>query len=137
MESDIWTNFSLARISDAVNFLGGIIAIWIAARFASVAVDKGANLVAKIIITVFGLCVIIYNIWFSQGVLWNYYWTWANLSRLKESGIELSVNSQEYLTLNPNMQEPSYLDNPVALLIYLTAFLVIIGTLWFSPKKDD
>ena len=137
MESDIWTNFSLGRIMDAVNFLGGIIALWIAARFASVAVDKGANLVAKIVITVFGLCVIICKIWFSQGMLWNYYWAWANLSRLKESGAELSVNSEHYLTLNQNMQEPSYLDNPVFLVMYLAAFLVIVGTLWFPPKKED
>lgn len=44
MESDIRAALGATRIASAINFMGGMIAIWIAARFASVAVEKGANL---------------------------------------------------------------------------------------------
>ena len=47
MESDIVTLWGAGRIADAIYFLGGIIALWVAARFASVAVEKDANILPK------------------------------------------------------------------------------------------
>ena len=136
MESDIWAGLQAARIATAINFIGGIIAIWIAARFASVAIEKGANLAAKVVVTIFGLCVVLTNFWFMQWHAWDWYWALSNLERLRESGVELSVTASNVLEMFPP-EEPTLLENPVGLLLCLTALLVIIGTLWFPPKKDE
>ena len=135
MESDIWAGLQAGRIATAINFMGGIVAIWIAARFASVAIEKGATLAAKVVITIFGLCVVITNFWFMQMPSWNWYWTLSNLERLRESGVELSVIASNALERFPP-QEPTLFENPVGLLLCLPALLVIIGTLWVPTKKD-
>ncbi len=105
-------------------------------RFASVAIEKGANLATKVIITIFGLCVVLTNFWFMQMPNWNWYWTVSNLERLRESGVELSVTASTALERFPP-EEPTLFENPVGLLLCLAALLVIIGTLWFPPKKDE
>ena len=136
MESDIWAALGAARIATAINFMGGMIAIWIAARFASVAVEKGANVAAKVVITIFGGCVVLTNFWFTQWFSWDQYWAFSNLERLREAGVELSVNSSYALEMFPP-EEPTLFENSVGLLLCLTALLIIIGTLWFQPKKDS
>ena len=136
METDIWAALGAARIAAAINFMGGMVAIWIAARFASVAVEKGANLAAKVVLTIFGVCVVLINFWFMQWLSWDYYMALSNLERLRESGVELSVNASHALEKFPP-EEPTLLENPLGLLLCLTALLVILGTLWFKPKKDS
>ena len=136
MESDIWAALGAARIAAAINFMGGMVAIWIAARFASVAVEKGANLAAKVVLTIFGVCVVLINFWFMQWLSWDYYMALSNLERLRESGVELSVNASHALEKFPP-EEPTLLENPLGLLLCLTALLVILGTLWSKPKKDS
>ena len=136
MESDIWAGLQAGRIAIAINFVGGIVASWIAARFASVAIEKGANLAAKVVITIFGLCVVLTNYWFMQMPSWDWYWTSSNLERLRESGVELSVTASYLLERFPP-EEPTWVENPVGLLLCLTALIVIVGTLWFPSKKDE
>ncbi len=69
---EIWFIFSSLRISSAINGFAGMFAIWLAARFASVMMDKGPNMLAKVIVSVFGFCVILMNVMFlmmAQNVL--------------------------------------------------------------------
>ena len=47
MEGEIWMSLQASRGANATLFLGVVIAIWVAARFSSVAVEKGANALAK------------------------------------------------------------------------------------------
>jgi hypothetical protein len=49
MEGEIWMSFQTSRGANATLFLGIIIAVWVAARFSSVAVEKGVNSLGKII----------------------------------------------------------------------------------------
>ena len=135
MEGDIQAALGAARIATAINFMGGMIAIWIAARFASVAVEKGANLAAKVVITIFGGCVVLTHFFLMRWFSWDQYWALSNLERLRASGVELSVNASFILEQFPPA-EPTLFEEPVGLLLCLTALLVIIGTLWFQPKKD-
>ena len=46
-ELELWSIFASSRGANATVFLGMVIAVWIAARFSSVMVDKGANTIAK------------------------------------------------------------------------------------------
>ena len=41
MEGEIWSTLHTARIANAVFFVSMMVSIWIAARFSSVAADKG------------------------------------------------------------------------------------------------
>ena len=57
MEGEIWMSFQTSRGANATLFLGIIIAVWVAARFSSVAVEKGVNSLGKIIMSLFALSV--------------------------------------------------------------------------------
>ena len=46
-EIELWNLFASSRGANATIFLATVIAVWVAARFSSVMVDKGANTVAK------------------------------------------------------------------------------------------
>ena len=46
--------------ANATLFLGVVIAVWVAARFSSVAVEKGANALGKVICTLFAFSVFAY-----------------------------------------------------------------------------
>ena len=56
-ELELWSIFASSRGANATVFLAMVIAVWIAARFSSVMVDKGANTVAKLIGTAFAVSV--------------------------------------------------------------------------------
>ena len=137
MESDIGMLWGAGRIADAINFLGGIIALWVAARFASVAVEKDANIFAKITITIFGFCVVLTNLAFYVGSLW----TWAGAARylqaLKDSGVSLSPHATENIESFGGVADPSLLDKPIAILLNLSVLALIIGVLWFQPKPEE
>ena len=45
MEGEIWASLHTARIANAAFFLSTIVSIWIAARFSSVAAEKGLNMI--------------------------------------------------------------------------------------------
>ena len=70
MESEIWMSFQTSRGANATLFLGIIIATWVAARFSSVMIEKGINIVGKILGSIFALSV------FAAG--WNIFTTIGN-----------------------------------------------------------
>ena len=55
MELELWGLFQAARGANATLILAVVIGIWIAARFASVAMQNNVPLFGKIVITVFAL----------------------------------------------------------------------------------
>ena len=58
MELELWGLFQAARGANATLILAVVIGIWIAARFASVAMQNNVPLFGKIVITVFALSLI-------------------------------------------------------------------------------
>ena len=54
-ELALWDIFQTTRGANTTALLGGIIAIWVAARFSSVSVDKNVNMVGRIVVTVFAI----------------------------------------------------------------------------------
>ena len=137
MESDIAMLLGAGRIADAINFLGGIIALWVAARFASVAVEKDANIFAKITITIFGLWLVVTNLAIYVGSLWTWEGAARNLQGLKDSGVSLSPHATENIESFGGVADPSLLDKPISLLLNLSVLALIIGILWFKPKPQD
>ena len=136
MESDIVTLWGAGRIADAIYFSGGIIALWVAARFASVAVEKDANVFAKITITIFGFCVVLTNLAFYVGSLWTWVGAARNLQGLKDSGVSLSPHATDYIETFGGLADPSLLEKPVGLLLNLSILALMLGILWFQPKPE-
>lgn len=137
MESDIGMLWGAGRIADAINFLGGIIALWVAERFAFVAVERDANIFAKITITIFGLWLVVTNLAIYVGSLWTWEGAARNLQGLKDSGVSLSPHTTDYIETFGGLADPSLLDKPITLLLNLSVLALIIGILWFKPKPQD
>ena len=137
MESDIGMLWGAGRIADAINFLGGIIALWVAERFAFVAVERDANIFAKITITIFGLWLVVTNLAIYVGSLWIWEGAARNLQGLKDSGVSLSPHTTDYIETFGGLADPSLLDKPITLLLNLSVLALIIGILWFKPKPQD
>ena len=128
MESEIWMSFQTSRGANATLFLGVVIAVWVAARFASVSMDKGANAVGKVIVSLFALSV------FAAG--WNMFTYIGNqfvghaaaFEGLKKSGVEISeladgfikTYGTEAITM-PNMIEAAFL---------ITGLLIAVLPMW-------
>ena len=54
-EIALWELFAQSRGANATVFLATVIAVWVAARFSSVMLDKGANTVGKVLCTAFAI----------------------------------------------------------------------------------
>ena len=52
-EVGLWETYQTGRGANASVGIAMVIAVWVAARFSSVAMEKGVNLVGKIILTTF------------------------------------------------------------------------------------
>ena len=134
MESEIWSTFATLRISSAINGFSGLFAIWLAARFASVGMEKGANLLGKFIISVFGLCVIATNVFFlmmAQTVFIN---TSKAFSGIRDAGIEISPLATNFGSTYA-ADAPSLMNTPIFSLMLLAALLIILLPLWMPAEK--
>ena len=63
VELDLWKIFAESRQANTTVILATVIGVWIAARFSSVVMDKGPNLLAKLICTsiAFGVFLLAFN----------------------------------------------------------------------------
>ena len=130
MESEIWMSFQTSRGANATLFLGVVIAVWVAARFASVSMDKGANAVGKVIVSLFALSV------FAAG--W-YMFTFrgkqfvghaAAFQGLKNSGVEISPLAQGFIDTYGT--EALTMPNMVAAAFLITGLLIAVLPMWIK-----
>ena len=132
MEGEIWSTLHTARIANAAFFISMMVSIWIAARFSSVAADKGINMVGKIICSLFALGVFMGN-WVVGSTVMNSYSGFAKaFEMLGETGVELSpmaIGYIEYFGV-----EASGMPNPVMMLVGVTGLLIALVPLWFNTS---
>ncbi|MDG2501899.1 MAG: hypothetical protein P8M77_05850 [Porticoccaceae bacterium] len=134
MESEIWSTFATLRISSAINGLAGLFAIWLASRWASVAMEKGVNTLAKVILSVFGLCVIAMNGFFlmtAQSIFIN---TSKTFAMLRDGGTEISPAAANFIATY-NADAPALMNTPIFSLLLLAALLVILLPMWMPAEK--
>ena len=134
MEMDIWAIWSTNRIPSAIMGLTGMISIWIAARFASVMMEKGANLLGQITVTVFGLCVLMMNAVSMLMAQTNWNNTAKAFAALRDSGTEISPLAAEFIE-KYGVNDPSLTNTPVFLVLLISVLVLLIGTVWLQPKK--
>ena len=128
MEMEIWNVWATNRIPGAIGGLTTIIAIWVAARFSSVAVEKGVNSLGKIIMSLFALSVFasgwtiftnIGNQWIGHAVAFQ---------GLKDSGVEISPLAQGFI--DQWGTEALTMPNPIGVVFLVSALLIAILPLW-------
>ena len=110
-----------------------IIAIWVAARFSSVASEQSEEnktVLGKVILTLFGGSVILWGIQINLMAQANWSITANAFKSMNEAGMEVSDGAMRFA--ETWSAEPSLLNQPVAIVFYLTAFLIILFPIWFK-----
>ncbi|MFL2722991.1 MAG: hypothetical protein ACJ0FJ_04545 [Gammaproteobacteria bacterium] len=133
MEMEIWNVWATNRISGAIGGLSTIIAIWVAARFASVASEQSEEnktVAGKILLTLFGGSVILWGVQNTFFAIGNWSVTANAFKTMKENGLEVSNGAMRFAETYG--AEPSLLNQPVSIVFFVTAFLIILYPIWFK-----
>jgi|TARA_S200000501_G_scaffold271881_1_gene255629 hypothetical protein len=133
MEMEIWNVWATNRISGAIGGLSTIIAIWVAARFASVASEQSEEnktVAGKILLTLFGGSVILWGVQNTLFAIGNWSVTANAFKTMKENGLEVSNGAMRFAETYG--AEPSLLNQPVSIVFFVTAFLIILYPIWFK-----
>ena len=130
---EIWNVWATNRISGAIGGLSTIIAIWVAARFASVASEQSEEnktVAGKILLTLFGGSVILWGVQNTLFAIGNWSVTANAFKTMKENGLEVSNGAMRFAETYG--AEPSLLNQPVSIVFFVTAFLIILYPIWFK-----
>ena len=133
MEMEIWNVWATNRISGVIGGLSTIIAIWVAARFASVASEQSEEnktVAGKILLTLFGGSVILWGVQNTLFAIGNWSVTANAFKTMKENGLEVSNGAMRFAETYG--AEPSLLNQPVSIVFFVTAFLIILYPIWFK-----
>ena len=133
MEMEMWNVWATNRIPGAIGGLTTIIAIWVAARFASVASEQSeenTTLLGKVLLTLFGGSVILWGIQINLMAQANWSVTANAFKSMSEAGMEVSDGAMKFAETWGG--EPSLLNQPVAIIFFLTAFAIILYPIWFK-----
>ena len=131
---DLWKIFAESRQANSNVFIATVIAVWIAARFSSVVMDKGPNLLAKIICTsiAVGIFLIAFNngYWIS-GTMEGHAAALANLDMVN-GDVDISPGSQAFIE---NMASNGNIIGTIgAYLFYVGGLLIAVLPLWINPN---
>ena len=130
MESEIWATFQASRGANATLLLAIVVAIWVAARFCSVMVEKEAPVSNKVICSVFSLSVLAMN-W---TILTNMANQWiGHANAMASLGDTASPIAKDFVAQYGG--EMATMPHPVAIAFIVSGFLIAFLPLWMSPKK--
>ena len=133
MEMEMWSIWATNRIPGAIGGLTTVIAIWVAARFASVASEQpeeNKTLFGKVLLTLFGGAVILWGVQINLFAQGNWSVTANAFKTMKENGLEVSDGAMRFAETYGG--EPSLLNQPVSIVFFATAFLIILYPIWFK-----
>jgi len=133
MEVALWEVFAQARGANATVFLATVIAVWVAARFSSVVVDKGANMIGKLLCTAFAVSVFLLGLnlggWV-EGTYEGHAGALAALDAANGAGVSIGEGSQAFID---GMKEDGNMIGTVgAWLFYVSGLLIAVLPLWIK-----
>jgi hypothetical protein len=96
--------------------------------------DKGATMLGKIIVSVFGLCAVAMNVLFLMQAQAVYINTTKAFVALRDSGAEISANATSFANTY-SASEPALSNTPVFSVMLLSALAIILVPMWFPNKK--
>ena len=134
VELDLQKIFAESRQANTTVILATVIGVWIAARFSSVVMDKGPNLLAKIICTsiAVGIFLIAFNngYWIS-GTMEGHAAALANLDMVN-GDVDISPGSQAFI--ENNASNGNIIGTVGAYLFYVGGLLLAVLPLWMNPE---
>ena len=74
-EIAMWDAFAAGRTANATGFLAIVLAVWVAARFSSVSLEKNVNMLGKVFVTAFAVGVFLSGL----VVVWKYRWSYMKV----------------------------------------------------------
>lgn len=133
-EVGLWETYQTGRGANASVGIAMVIAVWVAARFSSVAMEKGVNLVGKIILTAFAASVALGGIGLVETIdaVWVGHANALAGLDVANGAVDLSAGSQLYVDMN---SDSNVLRKAMGYVFYLAGFLIATVQLWFDTTK--
>ena len=133
-EVGLWETYQTGRGANASVGIAMVIAVWVAARFSSVAMDKGVNLVGKIILTAFAASVALGGIGLVETIdaVWVGHANALAGLDVANGAVDLSAGSQLYVDMN---SDSNVLRKTMGYVFYVAGFLIATMQLWFDTTK--
>ena len=133
-EIALWDSFAQARGANATMFLALVIAVWVGARFSSVMIDKGANLIGKVLCTAFavGVFLMAFNLggWIS-GTMEGHSAALAALD-VGNGDIDIGAGSKGFIDF---VESGGNIVGIVgAWLFFVSGLLIAVLPLWINPN---
>ena len=129
-----WEAYQTGRGANASVGIAMVIAVWVAARFSSVAMEKGVNLVGKIILTTFAASVALGGIGLVETIdaVWVGHANALAGLDVANGAVDLSAGSQLYVDMN---SDSNVLRKTMGYVFYVAGFLIATVQLWFDTTK--
>ncbi|MFL2729685.1 MAG: hypothetical protein ACJ0E4_00560 [Gammaproteobacteria bacterium] len=133
-EVGLWETYQTGRGANASVGIAMVIAVWVAARFSSVAMEKGVNLVGKIILTTFAASVALGGIGLVETIdaVWVGHANALAGLDVANGAVDLSAGSQLYVDMN---SDSNVLRKTMGYVFYVAGFLIATVQLWFDTTK--
>ena len=133
-EVGLWETYQIGRGANASVGIAMVVAVWVAARFSSVAMEKGVNLVGKIILTTFAASVALGGIGLVETIdaVWVGHANALAGLDVANGAVDLSAGSQLYVDMN---SDSNVLRKTMGYVFYVAGFLIATMQLWFDTTK--
>ena len=134
IEISLWETFAGARGANATVFLATVVAVWIAARFSSVMIEKNANVLARVICTAFAVSVFLLGLNLSGWINGTYEGHAGALAALDMANGDLDIGAGS-LQFIENTKSGNILSSLGGWVFYLSGLLIAVLPLWISNDK--
>lgn len=134
-EIAMWDTFNAGRAANATGFLAIVLAVWVAARFSSVSVEKNVNMLGKVFVTAFAVGVFLSGLVVYGNIGGTYESQAIALSALDAANgdIDLGPGSQAFIAA---MAEGGNMIGKVGGMLMLVSGLAIaVLPLWINTKN--
>ena len=132
-EIAMWDAFHTGRTANATGLLALVIAFWVAARFSSVSMDKGTNLLGKVIVTTFAVSVFMFSMIVFTNIGNLFEGQAAALAAIDAANgdVDLSPAAQAYLA---NQDAGNGFGIAMALMMSVSALAIAVLPMWFNTN---
>jgi len=132
-EVEILNNSQLGFIQNAIYTVAVVIMTFISFRLARIANEKNANVLAKTLVTLFGIMTSFFSIQVGAYLSLQQKGLSYNLAELKATGVKLSAGSEDTISryvINLKDGFPKLSPELPIIILNIVIFLIIIGTTW-------
>tara|TARA_B100000902_G_scaffold394383_1_gene450595 strand:- start:580 stop:1017 length:438 start_codon:yes stop_codon:yes gene_type:complete len=132
MEVALWEVFAQARGANATVFLATVIAVWVAARFSSVVVDKGVNMIGKLLCTAFAVSVFLLGLNLGGWITGTYEGHAGALAALDAANGAVSIGEGSQAFIDGMKEGGNMIGSVGAWLFYVSGLLIAVLPLWIK-----